>query len=106
LYGRKRYLPELKSEDFYLRSSAERKAMNTPVQGTAADIMKMAMINLNKAGYPVQLVVHDEVILSVDSEDVEFALEDIKHIMETTVKLDVPLKVKISSGGNWDEAKS
>lgn len=105
LYGRKRFLPEAASKDFYLRASAERKAINTPVQGTAADIMKIAMNNLSRNGYPIQLVVHDEVILSVNEEDVELAIDDIKRIMETSVKLAVPLKVEIQSGGNWNAAK-
>lgn len=106
LYGRIRYLPDIDSEDFFIRCSEERKAINTPIQGTAADVMKMTMVALHKAGYPIQLVVHDEVILSVDEEDVELAMDDIKHIMENIVKLDVPLKVEIKQGDNWNEAKS
>jgi len=105
LHGRKRFLPELHADDFFTRSSAERKAINTPVQGTAADIMKLTMVALHKAGYPIQLVVHDEIILSVDKEDVEMVMDDIKHIMETIVELDVPLKVDIHSGRNWNDAK-
>lgn len=105
LYGRKRYLPDINSDDFFVRASAERKAINTPIQGTAADIMKMAMIDLHKYGYPIQSVVHDEVILSVDPEDVEQAMDDIKTIMETVVKLDVPIKVEIKSGTDWNNAK-
>ena len=105
LHGRKRFLPELHADDFFTRSSAERKAINTPVQGTAADIMKLTMVALHKAGYPIQLVVHDEIILSVDKEDVEMVMDDIKHIMETIVELDVPLKVDILSGKDWNDAK-
>jgi DNA polymerase-1 len=105
MYGRKRFLPELESEDFFIRSSAERQAINMPVQGTAADIMKKATIHLAKAGYPIQLVVHDEVIMSVDEDMAEFAIDDVKQIMENVVKLDVPLKVSIASGRNWDQAK-
>jgi len=106
MYGRKRFLPELASEDFFIRSSAERKAINTPVQGSAADIMKMTMAALAKAGYPLQLVVHDEIVMSIEKEDIEQVMDDVKHTMENVVKLDVPLKVGIKSGRNWDEAKS
>lgn len=105
MYGRKRYLPEINSEDFYIRCSAERKANNSPIQGSAADIMKLTMIQLTAAGYRLHLVVHDEVLISVDPEEVDLALDDIKHIMENVVELDVPLKVSIHAGRNWNEAK-
>jgi DNA polymerase-1 len=105
MYGRKRFLPDIQSVDFYVRAGAERKANNTPIQGTAADIMKMAMIKLHDAGYPLQLVVHDEVLISVAPEDVELALDDIKNIMENVVQLDVPIKVEIAAGGDWNAAK-
>lgn len=105
MYGRKRFLPDLASTDFYERAKAERKANNTPIQGTAADIMKKAMIALHEAGYPLQLVVHDEVLISVNPEDVDLALDDIKQIMENVVQLDVPVTVEIHAGRNWNDAK-
>lgn len=105
LFGRKRYLPDINDDDFFTRSTEERRAINTPVQGSAADIMKLAMVKLQESGYPIQLVVHDEVLLSVDKDDAEMAMDDIKTIMESIVQLDVPLKVEIHQGSNWDETK-
>ena len=111
LYGRRRYIPELKSSNYMVRKFGERAAMNTPVQGTAADIMKIAMVNLNKEleekklDAEIVLQVHDELILEVKEEDKVKAKEILKKCMESATKLSVPLEVEISEGLNWYELK-
>lgn len=111
LFGRKRYIPELKSSNYMVRKFGDRVAMNTPIQGTAADIMKIAMINVNKElkekkiNGKIVLQIHDELLLEVSKEDKEVAKEILKRNMENAMKLDVPLEVEISEGKNWYELK-
>ncbi|MFW6264541.1 MAG: DNA polymerase I [Bacillota bacterium] len=107
IFNRRRYLPEIKSHNFHRRSFAKRTAINTPIQGSAADIMKMAMIkvyeSLNKEDYRAKLLlqVHDELVLEVHQEDIEETAKILKREMENAVKLDVPLIVDLQAGENW-----
>lgn len=110
LFHRKRYLPELKSNNYMVRGFGARAAMNTPIQGTAADIMKLAMVNLNKAlktakiDAKIILQVHDELILEAKIEDKERAKELLKENMEHAISLSVPLEVEVSEANNWYDA--
>lgn len=115
IFGRKRTLPDLQSKLFQLRRAAERMAVNMPIQGTEADIVKMAMIAVNeyistnkqfsKEENPVRLLlqVHDELVLEVKKELQEEVAGNIKQIMEHVDKLSIPLKVEICAGDNWGE---
>jgi len=121
LYGRRRYLPELNSSNSIVRRSAERMAVNMPIQGTAADIIKIAMIKIDewienynsKNGDAVRLLlqVHDELLLSIKEENVMEARDSIKQIMESKfvefldkeIIFDVPIEVNIKIGDNWEE---
>jgi DNA polymerase-1 len=111
LYGRRRPLPELKSSNFNLRSFGERVARNMPIQGTAADIMKIAMINVSRAleqecpNAKLLLQVHDELIVECPESDAELVKEILKREMESAASLSVPLTVEAHSGKNWHEAK-
>ena len=111
LFNRRRYIPELKSNNYMVRQFGARAAMNTPIQGTAADIMKIAMVNLNKKLEEINidakiiLQVHDELILEVDDKDKEQAKELLKNCMEGAVKLTVPLEVEVSEASNWYDCK-
>jgi DNA polymerase-1 len=112
LFGRRRYIPELKADKYQVRKMGERMAMNAPVQGTAADIIKAAMVRLEEAlrseGARARqiLQVHDEIVLEVPDEEVERATELVTEAMKSAVKLDVPLEVEVGAGVDWDEAKS
>src|SRR5699024_7892158 len=109
IMNRRRYLPEITSRNFNQRSFAERTAMNTPIQGSAADINKKAMIDLDEAlkehklNARVLLQVHDELILEAPEEELDTLKELVPSIMEKTVSLNVPLKVDSSSGKTWYE---
>lgn len=111
LYHRRRYVPELKSNNYMVRQFGGRVAMNTPIQGTAADIMKIAMINvhnkLKEAGLKSKIIVqvHDELLVETLLEEEKQVKEILKSEMENVIKLDVPLKAEISEGINWYEAK-
>ena len=111
MFGRRRELPAIKSRNFMQRSLAERMAMNTPIQGTAADIIKLAMISayrkLKEAGVRsrILLQVHDELVLEVCQEEIEQVSGILREAMEHVVELDVPLSIDIHSGKNWAEAK-
>ncbi len=111
LLGRRRYLPELKSSNYNIRSFGERAALNTPIQGTAADIIKLAMIDvydkLNKGGYKSKLIlqVHDELIVDAAGDEIEAVKLLLKECMENAYELDVPLLCDIGCGDNWLEAK-
>jgi len=105
LFGRRRYLDELKSQNPNIRRGGERAAINAPIQGTASDLVKLAMIKVHEnLPVPVLLQVHDELIFEAPKEDAEELCEDIKKIMENVHQLKVPLKVNVSSGLNWDDA--
>lgn len=105
LFGRRRYIDELKSRNGNIRKFGERAAINAPIQGTASDIVKKCMIDIYKAGkYKMLLQVHDELIFEVDIEESETAQKEIKKVMEKTVSLNVPLKVNVAVGKDWGEA--
>lgn len=111
LLNRRRYLPEILDRNFNLRSFAERTAMNTPIQGTAADIIKKAMVNmdeeLTKAGLRSRMLlqVHDELVFEVPPEELEQMKELVPRVMEQAIQLSVPLKADVSYGASWYEAK-
>ncbi len=111
LFGRYRELPDIRSKNFNRRSFAERTAMNTPIQGTAADIMKMAMIEvydrMKKGGFRsrVLLQVHDELVAEVVNEEKEEVAGLLKETMESVVTLKVPLVADVNEGTNWAETK-
>ena len=111
LMKRRRYLPEITSRNFNRRSFAERTAMNTPIQGSAADIIKKAMIDLDrklkeeKLQARMLLQVHDELILEAPKEEIEILKEIVPAMMEQTVELNVPLKVEYAYGESWFDAK-
>ena len=111
LFGRKREIPELKEKNFMLRSAGERIALNTPIQGTAADIMKIATIRtakaLKDAGLKAKLVlqVHDELIAECPAEEVERVKEILTREMEQAATLKAPLRVEAHDGESWYEAK-
>ena len=111
LFHRRRYIPELKSNNYLVRQFGSRAAMNTPIQGTAADIMKIAMINVFKRiqqeGIDAKIVlqVHDELILECGKEYAEEAKHILKEEMENAARLRIPLKVELSEASNWYDAK-
>ncbi|GAE27910.1 DNA polymerase I [Halalkalibacter wakoensis JCM 9140] len=111
LLQRRRYLPDITSRNFNKRSFAERTAMNTPIQGTAADIIKKAMVDmasrLEDEGLKSRMLlqVHDELIFEVPEEEMEKMTELVREVMEQAVELDVPLKADVSFGDTWYDAK-
>ena len=109
MFGRRRTIPELNSAKFTERKFGERVAMNTPLQGSAADIIKIAMVRVNNrlAGMKSKLIlqVHDELIVDTSPDEVEKVKEILKTEMEGAVSLSVPLDVSISVGSNWMECK-
>ena len=111
LFGRRRELPAISSRNFNQRSLAERMAMNTPIQGTAADIIKLAMIAAHKAlkkakvRSRILLQVHDELVLEVPAGEVEQVSKILREAMEQVVELSVPLSIDVNYGPNWAEAK-
>ena len=111
LMGRRRYIPELMSANFNLRSFGERCAMNSPIQGTAADIIKLAMVRvaaeLKQRGMQTRLIlqVHDELILEAPEAEAAQAAELLRYCMEGVMELKVPLKTDISTGGDWRACK-
>ncbi|MGL6057204.1 MAG: DNA polymerase I [Culicoidibacterales bacterium] len=111
LLHRKRYVPELKSRNFNERSAGERAAMNAPIQGSAADIMKLAMVAVDQAmqaaGVEAKMLlqVHDELIFDVPTTEVELMTQLVTQAMENVLALAVPLKVDSDTGVNWYETK-
>ena len=111
LFGRRRYLPTIKSSNFTQRSLAERMAMNTPIQGTAADIIKIAMNRASDAIIKanlksrILLQVHDELVLEVVESEIEQVSEILRNAMQNTASLKVPLTIDINYGENWAQAK-
>ena len=111
MFGRRRELPAIRSKNFVQRSLAERMAMNTPIQGTAADIIKLAMIEvyrkLRDGGFKSRMLlqVHDELVLEVTAEEIDAVSALLKESMESTVKLAVPLTIDIHQGKDWAAAK-
>jgi DNA polymerase-1 len=110
LFGRRLYVPEIASRNLQRRQGAERAAINAPMQGTAADIIKRAMITLHdwcrRDDVPVALImqVHDELVFEVDTKFVDTAREEIRTHMRDAADLSIPLVVDIGTGANWDEA--
>ena len=111
LFNRRRYIPELKSNNYMVRQFGKRAAMNTPIQGTAADIMKIAMINVYKKlieenlEAKIVLQVHDEMMIEAPLAEAEKVKEIIKTEMESAIKLNVPLIAEVSEAENWYECK-
>ena len=111
LTGRKRYIKEINSTNFNLHQFGERAAMNMPLQGSSADIIKIAMVNthnaFNERGLKSKLIlqVHDELVIDAPENEAEEVSEILKNEMENAVKLNVPLKVDVHCGKNWYEAK-
>lgn len=109
IYGRRRPIPQIHERNFSIRSRAEREAINMPIQGTASDIVKIAMIKvddaLRNAGMKTRMImqVHDELLLEAPFDEVEKASEIVRREMENAVQLDVPLLVEIGVGDNWME---
>ncbi|WP_025902443.1 DNA polymerase I [Tatumella sp. UCD-D_suzukii] len=111
LEGRRLYLPDINSGNAIRRKAAERAAINAPMQGTAADIIKRAMIGVDdwlKSQDPAKIKmimqVHDELVFEIDTSLIEIATGKIREIMESSLKLDVPLQVDIGIGDNWEQA--
>lgn len=111
LDGRRLWLPDIKSANAIRRKAAERAAINAPMQGTAADIIKRAMIDvdawLQEPDAPqvtMIMQVHDELVFEIKEQDVETASAKIRQLMENSMKLDVPLRVDVGVGDNWDQA--
>ncbi|WP_417924669.1 DNA polymerase I [Companilactobacillus ginsenosidimutans] len=108
---RRRYLPDIHAKNFALRNFAQRTAMNTPIQGSAADIIKVAMINMQKKLQELDLKanlllqVHDEMIFEAPKSEIETLEKLVPSVMDSAVKLDVPLKVESAHGKTWYEAK-
>ena len=111
LFNRRRYIPELKSNNYMVRQFGARAAMNTPIQGTAADIMKIAMIKVykelkkRKLKSKIVLQVHDEMMIEAELNEKEEIKQIMKESMESAAKLKVPLIAEISEATNWYECK-
>ncbi len=111
LRNRRRVIEELKNKNYLIRSSGERIALNTPIQGTAADILKKAMVEIydefQKRGLKSKMLiqVHDELVFNVLDSELDEVIAIVRNIMEHTIELKVPLKVDIEYGNNWYEAK-
>ena len=112
MLGRRRYLPELNNPSYNMRAFGERAAMNSPIQGTAADIIKLAMVKVAKSLQENHLrarlimQVHDELIVETPLEEKETVEKLLRSGMESVMNLSVPLKAEVSTGGNWNECKS
>jgi DNA polymerase-1 len=111
LFGRRRYIPELRERNFNIRAFGERAAANSPIQGSAADLIKIAMIRiddvLRKGGHASKMLlqVHDELVFEVPPGEVDIVKDLVKHEMEHAAELSVPLVVDIGTGANWLETK-
>ena len=111
MFNRRRYLPELNSSEFQKREFAKRAAMNAPIQGSAADLIKIAMINVSKVlkenNLKAKIInqIHDEIILKVEDNEKDIVYKLVKDAMENCVKLKVKLKVDGGYGKTWFDAK-
>ena len=111
MFGRKRNIPELKNTVYTIRQSGERIALNTPIQGTAADIIKLAMVKVYKAlkehnlKSKMIIQVHDELVFDIYENELEKLNKIVTDIMDNVYKLNVPLTVSVNYGKNWYEAK-
>jgi DNA polymerase-1 len=111
LFGRRLYLPEINARNQMRQKAAERTAINAPMQGTAADIIKLSMLALSEwqskhthTGFQMIMQVHDELVFEVHNDAIESTTQTIRHLMEHAVELSVPLLVSIGVGHDWDEA--
>ncbi len=110
MFGRRRYLRDIQSRNQVVRGNAERNAINAPIQGTAADIIKIAMVRIHerlkseKYASKMILQVHDELIFEVEPGELDRLREMVINEMSGAAKLDVPLKVDVGTGSNWLEA--
>ena len=111
IFGRRLYLPDIKARNMAIRRAAERVAINAPMQGSAADIIKRAMIKIDQwihteafADIKMIMQVHDELVFEVREEVLEQTLPKIKALMENAAMLSIPLIVDVGVGDNWDEA--
>jgi DNA polymerase-1 len=110
ILGRRRYLPDLTSDNRQRREMAERMALNAPIQGSAADIIKVAMLGVHQAlrteglRSRMLLQVHDELVLEVAAEEKEQVTELVRREMGAAFELDVPLEVSVGFGRSWDQA--
>jgi len=110
LFGRRLYLPDIKARNAQRRQAAERTAINAPMQGTAADIIKQAMLSVDQwigaQAHDIKMImqVHDELVFEVPEDRLVSVAAEIRHRMESAAELSVPLVVDIGSGGNWDQA--
>jgi DNA polymerase-1 len=111
IFGRRRYIPELRDRNFNVRAFGERTAANSPIQGSAADLIKIAMIRIDNAlGAPglrtkMILQVHDELVFEAPPDEIEVVTGIVQHEMEQAAVLSVPLVVDIGVGDNWMETK-
>ena len=111
LFKRRRYIPELTANNYNIRQFGIRAAMNTPIQGTAADIIKIAMIKVynklkeEKLESKLILQVHDELLIETKESEIEKVKIILKNCMENVINLSIPLKIDIKQGNNWFEAK-
>ena len=111
MFGRIRTIPELENKNYMIRSSAERMALNAPVQGTSADIIKIAMVRLydafnkNNLKSKMLVTVHDEIVVDCKKDEFDIVKKLLKEVMENVIKLEVPLLVEIEYGDNWYQAK-
>ena len=113
MFGRRRLVPDLNNRNGQVRAAAERAAVNLPIQGTAADILKKAMIDVHAALPSVAggrarmiLTVHDELLFEAPKEAADETASAVRELMESAVKLNVPVTVDVGIGENWKEAKS
>jgi DNA polymerase-1 len=110
ILGRRRYLRDINSRNFTLRGFAERNAINAPIQGSAADLIKLAMINIQNwiksenLQSRMTMQVHDELVFDVKEEELELVKEKVREFMQNAIQLSVPLEVGIGIGDNWLEA--
>ncbi|MCB0364850.1 MAG: DNA polymerase I [Bdellovibrionaceae bacterium] len=105
LFGRRRYIEELKSKRAQIRAFGERAAINAPIQGAASDLVKMAMIQIHQdIEVPMILQVHDELLFECPEAEAAEQAEEIKQVMESAAQLDVPLRVNVAWGKTWDDA--
>jgi DNA polymerase-1 len=112
LLGRRRYMPDLRSKNYMLRAAAEREATNAPLQGSAADLMKLAMVRIDRRltteGFDAQMLlqIHDELIFEVARRDLEAVGRVVKHEMEHVIELRVPLEATLKTGKNWYDVET
>ena len=109
LFGRRLYLPEINSSNGMRRQAAERTAINAPMQGTAADIIKLAMLKVShwlqdNADIKMIMQVHDELVFECPKDNADMVMQKMKDTMEKTVKLNIPLIAEAAIGYNWNEA--